>query len=277
VSDLGSLILSVSRDLSASRTQDDLAEIFCGQILKLGLTCAASGIVTGPRASSGDPFHFNNWPLAWRSEYDRGNYLHIDPLARHALNSGAPSTWTDVMANLPRTDPGHKVYAAALQHGFFEGMVIPLRNGAGEIGMVTMGGDRAKLTLEETIFLTAISSTMFFSAEALFRAAEGGAARRTFTPRELDCIGLLSGGLTDAEIASTLKISRETVVSHMENARRKVGARSRAQLLSIAMRYHKPERTKANSPPRANGRVSVAGETPALSAPDSLTVGLQGW
>jgi LuxR family quorum sensing-dependent transcriptional regulator len=250
MSNLGNLVLSVSRDLSAAQTRDDLAEIFCAQIRRLNLTCAASGIVTGPRAASGDPFHFNNWPIEWRNLYARENYLHIDPLAKHALSSGEPATWTDVIASLPRTDPGRKVHAAAIRYGFSEGMVVPLRNGAGEIGMVTMGGDRAKLTADETIFLTAISSTTFFAAEALLAAAQDSAARGAFTPRELDCIGLLGDGLTDAEIASALKISRETVVSHMENARRKVGARSRAHLLSIAMRYGSPVPPKAD-PPRS--------------------------
>jgi LuxR family quorum sensing-dependent transcriptional regulator len=247
VSDLGSLVLSVSRALSACNTLDDLSEIFCTHIRPLGLTCAASGIVTGPRASSPNPFHFNNWPPEWRSEYAQEGYLHIDPLARHAVTSGAPATWTDVISTLPRTDPGRKVCAAARRHGFSEGMVIPFRDWDGEIGMVTMGGDRPKLTADEATFLTAMSSTVFFAAEALNRAAQSRSARGAFTPRELDCIALLGEGLTDGEIATALRVSRETVISHMENARRKVGARSRAHLLSIAMRYRKPERSMADA------------------------------
>jgi LuxR family quorum sensing-dependent transcriptional regulator len=227
--------------VSSSNTVDELSEIFCIQIRQLGLTCAASGIVTGPRASSAKPFHFNNWPRAWQMHYARENYLHIDPLVRYALTSGAPATWTDVLAALPRNDPGRRVCAAAVEHGFLEGMVIPLRNGDGDIGMVTMGGDRHKLTGDEATFLTAISSAVFFAAEALEPVARAVANRGAFTPRELDCIALLANGLTDAEIAKALGLSRETIVSHMENARRKVGAKSRAHLLSIAMRYREPE------------------------------------
>jgi DNA-binding CsgD family transcriptional regulator len=149
------------------------------------------------------------------------------------------------MASLPRNDPGHRLYAAAVHHGFLEGMVVPLRNGDGEIGMVTMGGDRPKLTADEATFLTAIASTVFFAAEALQPVARAVNSRGTFTPRERDCIALLGSGLTDGEIAKALGLSRETIVSHMENARRKVGARSRAHLLSIAMRYREPDMAKA--------------------------------
>jgi len=263
--------------LSSSSTTEDLGEIFCIQLRQLGLTCAASGIVTGPRALSANPFHFNNWPPEWRRVYDREGYLHIDPLARHALTSGAPATWTDVMSSLPRNDPGHQVFAAAARHGFAEGMVIPFRNGDGEIGMVTIGGDRPKLNPDEATFLTAIASTAFFTAEALHSTAHRASQRGTFTPRELDCIVLLSSGLTGAEIAKALGISQETVVSHMENARRKVGARSRAHLISIAMRYRQPERLKAHPPPRTTARSYAQGETPTTSAPHSLTDGHRPW
>jgi LuxR family quorum sensing-dependent transcriptional regulator len=248
VSDLGSLVLTVSRAATSSETVDELSGLFYAQIRLLGLTCAASGMVTGPRASSGNPFHFNNWPRAWQMHYTRENYLHIDPLVRYALTSGAPATWTDVVATLPRNDPGRQVCAAAVEYGFLEGMVIPLRNGDGDIGMVTMGGDRPKLTGDEATFLTATASAVFFAAEALEPVARDVANRGAFTPRELDCIALLSAGLTDAEIAKALGLSRETIVSHMENARRKVGARSRAHLLSLAMRYGDPETSRQISP-----------------------------
>ncbi len=264
--DLGNLLLSAARDLSLSSTGDELSEIFYIHIRQLGLTCAASGIVTGPRALGSNPFHFNDWPSEWRREYDREGYLHIDPLARHALTSGAPATWTEVMSSLPRNDPGRQVFAAAVRYGFAEGMVIPFRNGEGEIGMVTMGGDRPKLNVDEATFLTAIASTTFFMAESLQLATSNASQRGTFTPRELDCIVLLGSGLTGAEIAKALGISRETVVSHMENARRKVGARSRAHLISIAMRYRRLETSTLNPSPSANGRGRPLGETPVPAA-----------
>ncbi len=106
--------------------------------------------------------------------------------------------------------------------------------------MVALGGDRPRLNVDEATFLVAISSAVFFAAEALRPAAPSVAPRALFTPRELECIDLLGTGLTDAEIGTALGVSRETVISHMENARRKAGARSRAHLLSIAMRYRRP-------------------------------------
>jgi DNA-binding CsgD family transcriptional regulator len=192
-------------------------------------------MVTGPRATGGNPFHFTNWPSSWYELYQRSGFLQVDPLPRYAITSGAPATWTEVISRLPRNDPAHRVYAASAAAGFTEGMVIPLRNALGDLGLVTMGGDRVRLKAEEIEYLKAISSTAFLTCEAMGGAVHDPQIVGGFTVRELDCIALLGQGFTDGEIAKALGISRTTVISHMENARRKVGARSRAHLVSIAM------------------------------------------
>ncbi len=244
--DLGNLALSVSRKLSTSETWEELAETFSIHIQDLGLTCAASGMVTGPRASAASPFHFMNWPADWQTLYAQENYLLIDPLPRYALTSGAPASWTDIMVTLTRNDPGHKVYAAAVLYGFSEGMVIPLRNATGDLGLVTIGGSRSKLQADEVTFLTMISSTAFHTAESLQPSSQRRDKLGVFTLREMDCISLLSNGLTDTQIAKVLGLSRETVISHMENARRKVSAKTRAHLLSIVMQSRFAQYSQGN-------------------------------
>jgi PAS domain S-box-containing protein len=54
----------------------------------------------------------------------------------------------------------------------------------------------------------------------------------TLSPRELDVVRLIAMGGTGREIANELHISPDTVRTHVRNAMRKVGARSRAQLVA---------------------------------------------
>ena len=49
------------------------------------------------------------------------------------------------------------------------------------------------------------------------------------SPRELECLRWVANGKTDAEIAEILSISEATVKFHVNGARRKLGARNRAQ------------------------------------------------
>lgn len=55
------------------------------------------------------------------------------------------------------------------------------------------------------------------------------------TRRQIQCVVLLANGATDEEIASELAISHATVRFHLDSARRKFQARSRAHLAALAV------------------------------------------
>ena len=64
----------------------------------------------------------------------------------------------------------------------------------------------------------------------------GRAGRDTLTEREREVLGLLSEGLTNAAIADRLFVSVNTVRNHVANLSSKLGARSKLEALSIAVR-----------------------------------------
>jgi PAS domain S-box-containing protein len=59
--------------------------------------------------------------------------------------------------------------------------------------------------------------------------------RQALTAREEQVVHLVSLGKTGREIADELHISHDTVRTHVRNAQEKLGARSRAQLVAIAL------------------------------------------
>lgn len=64
------------------------------------------------------------------------------------------------------------------------------------------------------------------------------ASRDSFhlTPRELEILGLLAGGLTQDQIAEQLVIAPKTVATHIERILGKLGVQSRAQAVAVAFR-----------------------------------------
>ena len=60
-------------------------------------------------------------------------------------------------------------------------------------------------------------------------------APRPPTAREREVLALLAGGATDGQIATMLDLSPATVQTHVRNAKAKLGARTRAQAVALAI------------------------------------------
>ena len=60
-------------------------------------------------------------------------------------------------------------------------------------------------------------------------------SRRQLSPREREILGLLSEGLTGQAIAGRLFLSPETVRTHIRNATRKLGAKTRVHAVALML------------------------------------------
>jgi DNA-binding NarL/FixJ family response regulator len=71
-------------------------------------------------------------------------------------------------------------------------------------------------------------------ARALARTAPASLPSQALTPRQQQIVALIAEGATDAEIAERLRISRFTAHKHVQNARRRLGAKTRGQLVAAS-------------------------------------------
>jgi DNA-binding CsgD family transcriptional regulator len=67
------------------------------------------------------------------------------------------------------------------------------------------------------------------------RRSRAGVGGRTPSAREREILGLLATGSTDGQIAASLELSPATVQTHVRNAKSKLGARTRAQAVAMAL------------------------------------------
>ena len=74
----------------------------------------------------------------------------------------------------------------------------------------------------------------------MFRAepvnSSGTASAHALSQREVACLALVAEGLSNRDIGVALGISHETVKSHLDNIRLKLGAADRANAVAIALR-----------------------------------------
>jgi DNA-binding NarL/FixJ family response regulator len=62
-----------------------------------------------------------------------------------------------------------------------------------------------------------------------------GRSSKELTPRERQIVEMLAQGATGEQIATELVLSPETVQKHVHNAKRKMGAATRAHLIALAL------------------------------------------
>jgi DNA-binding CsgD family transcriptional regulator len=86
---------------------------------------------------------------------------------------------------------------------------------------------RTHLSLASECLLARIRS---FGPPDMFPAPPSG-----LTPREIDALQLVALGCTDAEIAESMGISQITAHQHVEGARKRLQARSRASMVAKGM------------------------------------------
>jgi DNA-binding CsgD family transcriptional regulator len=213
-------------------------DVLAGAVLKaiapFGMSAAASGLVSGPKITTPDLFHFTHWPADWVALYMAEEFYLCDPVPRWARNSGRPITWRNLFKRLSARDPGRKVIEAAVRFGFTEGMIVPTRGADNSLAAVSFGGGRGPLSEAEQAALTIIAAAAFRAADRIAGGSSGRAAP-VLSPREIECLGLMVQGHDDARIARLTGVSVRTVRFHLAAVRRKFGVGSRIHLAAVAI------------------------------------------
>jgi PAS domain S-box-containing protein len=121
--------------------------------------------------------------------------------------------------------------ATLAQHRFAgEGEV---RDAAGRIIAVQWAATSELVTGRYLALLVILTSSR--RGRQLRRPASRASQSVPLTGRELEIVSLVAMGQTGPEIADELSISHDTVRTHVQNAMKKIDARSRAQLVARAL------------------------------------------
>jgi DNA-binding CsgD family transcriptional regulator len=234
--DLSARALAFAVAVQELTLMEELAAAVLAAIRPFDMTAAASGLVSGAKAASTQPFHFASWPEEWIRLYTAQQFLLVDPVPRWARNSGRSVSWSELFEILPARDPGREAIEAAARFGFNEGFIVPLRSGDNSLGLVSFGGSRrAAFTPAERALLTLIAVSAFGAADRIVHRGNVGQAAPILTAREIECLALMVRGHADADVGTLLGLSVRTVRFHLANARTKFGVSSRTHLAALAV------------------------------------------
>jgi len=183
----------------------------------------------------GGRFFFGNWSDEWTGVYLEKVFAD-DPLVHEARRRMSPFTWSELWAEGDLPQVVRDVIEMGRQRGWQEGLAVPIHGPGGYLGLASFAGGAVTLSATDRALLLALAHAAHQRGKALYGGQADDAAVR-LTRRELQTMRWVSRGKTDAQIGAILKLSATTVHYYVEQAKRKLGVRSRSQAVSeLALR-----------------------------------------
>lgn len=158
-----------------------------------------------------------------------GPYLQLFGCQRDPL-VGRPA-WESVVNGPVLSE---EEWRAALQRPQFTG-VADLRSADGSVVPVEVAAHAEVVTGRRLVWLVVLGVTRRRRLSQFDGDRGSAGGRGALSEREAEVVARVALGMSGPEIAAELSVSPHTVASHVRNAMAKLGARTRAQLVAIAL------------------------------------------
>lgn len=210
-------------------------EIRCIHIAHVGdLDCCM-----GSDIGSNEVFMLATYPMDWMAHYFVKNYTEADPIMqgmtlfpKYGLDGAVCNLTQDALLD----DAGRDFLNDAESRGLGDlHIAVCSVNPFGFRGITVFTFDTDK-DIENVILdhsqLVCASSRIH---NAIFSRRDEGAFSQILTKREAECLFWAAQGKTDGEISQILKVKRWTVISYIQNAKRKLGCYNRTSAVVSAV------------------------------------------
>ena len=226
------MIGEFSAVLEECTTIEAVRTLFKERIASFGYTASACGAFLPTDKGPETHFFFQDWPPDWIELYARRNFVAADYVVAEARRRIAPFTWLEAKAERILSRAEQDIWDTAAEWGWTDGFSVPIQGPGGYFGLVAMAGKERPVPSALRRELHQLSFLTHERCRTLTGVAPVADPQATLTHRELECARWVAAGKTDAAIATLLGVSQTTVRSHIDQARRKLGARTRAQAIA---------------------------------------------
>ncbi len=222
----------LAEQLEGCGSLDAVRDVFRAAIAPYGFTASAAGAFiptdTGPETH----FFFQDWPEAWIRLYHARNFVAVDFGVAEARRRIAPFTWVEARATRTLSQAEQELWREANDWGWDDGFSVPVHGPGGYFGLVTMAGRDLTLPpgLRRRLQITALMAHDRCLALHPFGAMAAPQSR--LSAREMECLRWVASGKTDWEIAAITGLSPTTVKTYVDQARAKLGTRTRSQAVA---------------------------------------------
>ncbi len=207
---------------------DELQDAFGHAVGAFGFDVFSCTLIARPGCSPAPRVLFGRSNKAWDEYYLERGYMKYDACVRQIFSQPGPFAWSDLDPSQLTREARH-ILAEAEDANAREGFVVPIIGGGGEFYGVRLSSPEGQFDQSARPTLHALATVYAFEGVKLLELVDDVATHTPLTRRETECLRWVSDGKSDWDISEILGISESTVHAHIENAKRKMGVRSRVQ------------------------------------------------
>lgn len=184
--------------------------------------------------------YISGYPPEWVRRYKRGKYMKKDPVVHHCARNITPIDWQEVQELSFANESVAKLMRDASKYGLRNGLSVPVhgRHGDSAIMNFSMNRDDRKTTNDINKARPDLYLLSAYIHEAAMRILDGKDLilhEKDVTSREKECLLWVAEGETTWDIANRLGITESTVIFHLQNVMKKLGAANRQQAIAKAV------------------------------------------
>jgi DNA-binding CsgD family transcriptional regulator len=214
---------------------ETLQELLFDAARQLDLSYVACGAHIDPEHPPDGAFLFHNYPDGWVERFCAKAYHRIDPVFRHADRTREPFWWHDEAFLAPLNARQKRLLNEARAFRIADGYTIPLAHDSylsASISVMSDSGDIDEWTRQA---VKMIGGWVHQRASLLLRQPPLACAEGQLSKRERQCLSLKARGAGDDEISDRLNITVSTVCRHLDQAKRRLGAKSREHAVYLGV------------------------------------------
>jgi len=179
-----------------------------------------------------------SYPDEWMQMYSERQYALTDPAVRHCQINTNPIVWRD---DVFASASAQALLQEAQSFGVSHGVSVAVHERNGRKSMLSLVRDQSfqndPRELGRMVALSRIlSSCIHVVANRLIAPQIESQNRPKLSSQETECLQWVAKGKTSWEIGQIMNIADPTVVFHLKNVMKKLGAVNRHQALAVAMR-----------------------------------------
>jgi LuxR family quorum sensing-dependent transcriptional regulator len=180
-------------------------------------------------------FYAIGWPDSWHKFYVGDGVIRRDPVITALKHRHGPFTWSELRRDGKWPAVGTKGLQVVAEHGWTEGLAVPIPRGDQRFGLVSLLCRRDAFDADEKSALAMLSYCFHERLRNLVPKHGFAVPPVGLTEREVDALRLIARGATDRDVARKLGISLSTAHEHFETAKRKLNVSTRAEATAIAV------------------------------------------